>query len=169
MATATPEDASAEVISKCIMKETDCRQCGSDVIKLSKVLMGAAYAYRVSIFRGEAPTQEDYQEPEEEDDDEDYSELLGDDFLEINRQIISRTRIDELFDGDVPIERVIFHYKLHTFGEPAAIKYWEDFQEDHTDAEEASRFLDEHPITTEEQERFEALTAADGWGQDIAS
>jgi len=164
MATGSPEDAAAEVIDKCIMKDTDCRQCGSDVIRLSKVLMGAAYAFRVSLFRSDSMPQEEGLETEDSGDD-DYDDLLGDDFMELNRQIISRTRIDELFVGDMPVERVIFHYKLHSFGEPAAIRYWEEFQEDHTDAEEASRFLEENPITLEEQERFEALTSADGWGK----
>ena len=77
--------------------------------------------------------------------------------------------IDDLFFGDTPIERAIFHYKLHTFGEPAALTYWMDFKEDKSDAEVAARFLIDHPITMEEQERFEALTVAEGWGQHIAS
>ena len=57
--------------------------------------------------------------------------------------------IDELFFGETPIVRVIFHYKLHTFGEPAAITYWTEFKEDKSDTEVAALFLVDHPITVE--------------------
>ena len=78
----SPDDADTEVTDRCIVRGAECAQCGSDVIRLSKVLLGSAYAYRACLFRSETPPQGDMPgDTEYNDEDIDF---LDPDFLELN-------------------------------------------------------------------------------------
>ena len=66
-------------------------------------------------------------------------DLLAQNFKELNREIISGAHVDDLLVGTVPLERAVFHYKLHTHGELAAITYWTDFKDNKAESEVAAQ------------------------------